>query len=625
MRSLRLARLACELDFEVDEETAAAAAASSYRLAEVAPERVFAELKRIMIADRALAGLEVMDAVGATDVVLPELTEMRGVEQSSYHHLDVYEHTRSVLASTIELSGRPEQWFGEHGEAVAQLLAEPLANELTRGQALRFGALLHDVAKPRTRRVTPEGRITFVGHDVVGAEVAVDVLTRLRVSDRLREHVAALTLRRSFLHPAVNLLRDSSARNRRKVALFQDDAVVYLMPRGHERQRAYGHFFLAGHPAPRPSGLRERTKKSHARAAHQSKLLGQARQGAFPERAVLHKIILFESRQWGLVAPRDAQSPVGEYPLRVRDVSENFFYRPLSRRIPEAAVSLAASREQLQHLQALRFQNAQYIVPRHLRNVVRVVIRIFGRFRPVHGDASLLKTRLYRQGQRQRTVKPVNAAPGSLAENVSFLLQERATAISAADSVCWEMFAGLWPGFDTAEVPIGSITNGVHAPTWVAREVSDLGDSADAASADAERLWGIRRQLRARLVTETRRRLRESWQQRGASGAELTWIDDVLDENVLTIGFARRVPSYKRLTLMLNDPQRLAGLLLDPERPDPDRDRGQGAPGRRGRQAAHPADGPGSPTRRPCGAGSSSCPTTTWRSPGSWSRAATSG
>ena len=130
-----------------------------------------------------------------------------------------------------------------------------------------------------------------------------------------------------------------------------------------------------------------------------------------------------------------------------------------------------------------------------------------------------------------------------------------------------EMFAGLWPGFDTAEVPIGSITNGVHAPTWVAREVCDLGEPADAASADAERLWGIRRQLRSRLVTETRRRLRESWQQRGASGAELTWIDDVLDENVLTIGFARRVPSYKRLTLMLNDPQRLAGLLLDPERP----------------------------------------------------------
>jgi starch phosphorylase len=147
-------------------------------------------------------------------------------------------------------------------------------------------------------------------------------------------------------------------------------------------------------------------------------------------------------------------------------------------------------------------------------------------------------------------------------------LAERVNGVSVLHGeVSREMFAGLWPGFDTTEVPIGSITNGVHAPTWVAREVSDLGDSASAASADAERLWGIRRQLRARLVTETRRRLRESWRQRGASGAELTWIDDVLDENVLTIGFARRVPSYKRLTLMLNDPQRLAGLLLDPDRP----------------------------------------------------------
>jgi starch phosphorylase len=147
-------------------------------------------------------------------------------------------------------------------------------------------------------------------------------------------------------------------------------------------------------------------------------------------------------------------------------------------------------------------------------------------------------------------------------------LAQRVNGVSVLHGeVSREMFAGLWPGFDTAEVPIGSITNGVHAPTWVANEVSSLGDSATVAEADDARLWGIRKQLRARLVTETRRRLRDSWRQRGASGAELTWIDDVLDPNILTIGFARRVPSYKRLTLMLNDPQRLAGLLLDPDRP----------------------------------------------------------
>jgi putative nucleotidyltransferase with HDIG domain len=202
LRVMRLVRLACELDFSVDGATGAAAGASAPALAGVAPERVFTELKRIVIADRALDGLALMDDVGATQVVLPELSRMHEVEQSSYHHLDVYEHTQSVLGATIELSRTPGEWLGEHADAVARFLAEPLANELTRGEALRFGALLHDVAKPETRRVTPDGRVTFVGHDSEGAEVAAGVLARLRASERLREHVAALTrhhLRLGFL------------------------------------------------------------------------------------------------------------------------------------------------------------------------------------------------------------------------------------------------------------------------------------------------------------------------------------------------------------------------------------------------------------------------------------------
>ena len=69
------------------------------------------------------------------------------------------------------------------------------------------------------------------------------------------------------------------------------------------------------------------------------------------------------------------------------------------------------------------------------------------------------------------------------------------------------------------------------------------------------------------LVQEVRRRVRSSWLKRGAAPAELGWVDDVLDPDVLTIGFARRVPTYKRLTLMLSDKARLKRLLLDPERP----------------------------------------------------------
>ena len=63
----------------------------------------------------------------------------------------------------------------------------------------------------------------------------------------------------------------------------------------------------------------------------------------------------------------------------------------------------------------------------------------------------------------------------------------------------------------------------------------------DGAGADLARIWEIRALLRARLVEQARRRLRTSWRQRGASAAELFWIDNVLDESVLTIGFARRL------------------------------------------------------------------------------------
>jgi poly(A) polymerase len=201
LRVLRLVRLACELSFAVEPETAAQAKAQSPRLREVAPERVFAELKRIVGVDRAIDGLAMMDALAATAAVLPELVALRGVEQSRYHHLDVHDHTLAVLGEVIKIELDPSV-LGEHAEAADEFLQAPLANELTRWQALRFGALLHDIGKPQTKDVTAEGRVTFMRHDALGADIAASVLTRLRASDRLREHVAALArhhLRLGFL------------------------------------------------------------------------------------------------------------------------------------------------------------------------------------------------------------------------------------------------------------------------------------------------------------------------------------------------------------------------------------------------------------------------------------------
>jgi starch phosphorylase len=110
--------------------------------------------------------------------------------------------------------------------------------------------------------------------------------------------------------------------------------------------------------------------------------------------------------------------------------------------------------------------------------------------------------------------------------------------------VAREMFAWLWPGRPLEQVPIGSVTNGVHVPTWTAPGAVELARLSDAA------LWQARAALRAACVHVVRRRLGR----------------DVLDPEALTIGFARRVPAYKRLTLILRDP-RLVTLLRDRDRP----------------------------------------------------------
>ncbi|MDQ3505644.1 MAG: alpha-glucan family phosphorylase, partial [Actinomycetota bacterium] len=148
-------------------------------------------------------------------------------------------------------------------------------------------------------------------------------------------------------------------------------------------------------------------------------------------------------------------------------------------------------------------------------------------------------------------------------------LSGRANGVSQLHGqVSREMFSSLWPGFDDDEVPISSITNGVHDPTWVAREIQQLGEpSSWPETFDGQQLWKLRRNLRGQLITEIRRRLRASAAARGTHPAELAWVDSAFDPETLTIGFARRVPSYKRLTLMLRDPERLRALLLDPQRP----------------------------------------------------------
>ncbi|OUE08737.1 Carbohydrate phosphorylase [Clavibacter michiganensis] len=158
-------------------------------------------------------------------------------------------------------------------------------------------------------------------------------------------------------------------------------------------------------------------------------------------------------------------------------------------------------------------------------------------------------------------------------------LAQRANGVSQLHGeVSRGMFSGLWPGFDTEEVPITSVTNGVHAPTWtdpmlmsLARERlgtwdTTAADWSSSAVTDGE-LWDVRGRMRRQLVADARRRVTRAWREQNPGAVEPAWLEDVLDPEVLTIGFARRVPTYKRLTLMLHDRERLRRILTDPDRP----------------------------------------------------------
>jgi starch phosphorylase len=161
-------------------------------------------------------------------------------------------------------------------------------------------------------------------------------------------------------------------------------------------------------------------------------------------------------------------------------------------------------------------------------------------------------------------------------------LAGRSNAVSKLHGeVSREMFSDLWPDVPMEETPITSVTNGVHAKTWVSAEIADLlsryvlpewdeaghdrWDRIDEARDDE--VWRAKEQGREQLVAFIRRRLKESALARGLSPSDVTWCDEVLDGKALTICFARRFATYKRATLLLSQPERLKAMVLAGDRP----------------------------------------------------------
>ncbi|TDC20912.1 CCA tRNA nucleotidyltransferase [Streptomyces sp. 8K308] len=168
LRMLRAARFAAQLDFTVAEPVRAAMVAMAERIEIVSAERVRDELNKLLLSDHPRKGISLLVDTGLAQRVLPEVPALRLERDEHHRHKDVYEHSLTVLEQAIALEdGKPDL-------------------------VLRLAALLHDIGKPRTRRFEGDGRVSFHHHEVVGAKMTKQRMSKLKYPNDVIKDVSRL-------------------------------------------------------------------------------------------------------------------------------------------------------------------------------------------------------------------------------------------------------------------------------------------------------------------------------------------------------------------------------------------------------------------------------------------------
>ena len=165
---LRAAYFASKFDFEIDKKCYDSIIRQRERISIVSQERITAELCKILSSPIPSIGLTVLQETGVMKLIFPEIDEMYGMDQTpEWHHKDIFFHTMQVVDNAAKLSQKME---------------------------IRFAALVHDIAKPATRRVDKDKGYTFHGHDAVGEKILKTVIRRMKLSNNLGEFLKKMTL-----------------------------------------------------------------------------------------------------------------------------------------------------------------------------------------------------------------------------------------------------------------------------------------------------------------------------------------------------------------------------------------------------------------------------------------------
>jgi putative nucleotidyltransferase with HDIG domain len=163
-------------------------------LAGVSGERVRDELIAIFETDAAAGAIRSLNAIGALDVIFPELVPGRDLDQGPFHHLDVLGHQLETVTQADRFLAAFEEFSEPLREPMARYCAETLVPPRTRKALIKLSGLLHDVGKPARRTIEPDGEIWFLGHEHTGAELVVGIVERLKLSNREARMVHSMVL-----------------------------------------------------------------------------------------------------------------------------------------------------------------------------------------------------------------------------------------------------------------------------------------------------------------------------------------------------------------------------------------------------------------------------------------------
>ena len=192
LRMMRCVRFACQLRFQIEEETQEALVRNAERIRIISQERIIDELNKIMLSPRPSIGFVELSRAGLLPIIFPELAALEGVEvRNGRAHKDNFYHTLEVLDNVAKASLNPPM-KGEESSKTKEIETGanplPLMGEKERGLFLRWAALLHDIGKPRSKRWEPQAGWTFHNHNYIGQKMVAPIFRRMKLPLDERMH-----------------------------------------------------------------------------------------------------------------------------------------------------------------------------------------------------------------------------------------------------------------------------------------------------------------------------------------------------------------------------------------------------------------------------------------------------